>query len=292
MRYVWLIETDSLGRFDPNNPLAYNVVMNEFQRIFRSEVFKQYAAIVTVLALAAFWLASCSPSSGEKPLLGDGGGTPTLPLPDTETSTATATSTETPTATSAPTPTEIPFSPETWAGTDEKKMGFVANVKEWGVDPDSYTCGEGGKCFDLEGNVIFESGKYDLHFAQRALASSGVLGGPQVAPGAGGRIKSTDVNKLNIESGLAYEVLENDLMENSDIQLIPDGKIAVFNYMLLDPNSNLWGYVVGYKDQNSPVDEKSYKYLAFIKNDGKTVDWIQIKPSSSADIINYWASQG
>ena len=99
MRYVRLIETDSLGRFDPNNPLAYNVVMNEIPSKFRSEKFIKYAAMVIVLALTAYWLASCSP------LVGDGGRTPTMPLPNTETLTATATATPTETPTPSPTAT-------------------------------------------------------------------------------------------------------------------------------------------------------------------------------------------
>ena len=282
MRYVWLIETDSLGRFDPNNPLAYNVVMNEFQRIFRSEVFKQYAAIVTVLAVAAFWLASCSPSSGEKPSVGDGGGTPTLPLPNTETPTATPTSTETPTATITPTPTEIPFSPETWAGTDAGRIEFNKNMTEWGVDPASYTCDEAGFCKDAAGVEFFDAatGNYEFNWLIPALSKSGIVEKTKYKP-APNHLPNQNYPTQQMIMGYAVPLLRDYKLQMRKLGIdIFEGTKGGMNIIMINPDELEWGVATG--QLFAP-----WKYLVFRTNDNKIVG-IPIKPIATNEVLDYW----
>ena len=261
--------------------------MNEFQRIFRSEVFKQYAAIVTVLAVAAFWLASCSPFPGEKPSVGDGGGTPTLPLPDTETPTATATSTETPTATITPTPTEIPFSPETWAGTDANRIEFNKNMTEWKVDPASYTCDEAGICKDAAGVEFFNAttGNYEFNWLQPVLANSGILGGPQTAPDPNSGLRKNASNDLAMDYIVPLiHTFRTISVEKLGTDPLVDDKIGAIFPILLDTENNYWGVAAGYRVYGVP----QYKYLIYTNNLNE-VESIMINPVNNMQVLNYWA---
>ncbi len=64
------------------------------------------------------------------------------------------------------------FSLESWVGTDEVRMEFAANMKEWNVDPSTITCID-DMCYDKEGKLIFENGNYDLNFLQDVLVPAG-----------------------------------------------------------------------------------------------------------------------
>jgi hypothetical protein len=234
--------------------------MSEILHKFRSEVFK-HAAIVTVMALAAFWLASCSPFPGEKPSVGDGGGTPTLPLPNTETPTATATSTETPTATITPTPTEIPFSPETWAGTDQVRLDFLQNLKDWGVT--DFTCGDDGICRDAERKILFDNGRYDIFNVLSIFEKSTILKSANLKPKTGNvPINSLYASNEVLQHYLPIFALTRDeyTKKNDGVDVFTDPGLGFF---LINFDTLSWVIVAGEEMENP----KSQKYLV-----GETVD--------------------
>ena len=253
--------------------------MNEFQRIFRSEVFKQYAAIVTVMAFAAFWLASCSPS------VGDGGGTPTMPLPNTETPTATATSTETPTATIAPTPTEIPFSPETWAGTDAGRIEFNKNMTEWGVDPASYTCDEAGICKDAAGVEFFDAatGNYEFNWLIPALSKSGIVEKTKYKPAPNHLPNQNYPTQQMIMEYVVPLVRDFRLQMNKIGVDITEGTKGVMQIIMINPEELEWGVIAGpYKD-----GVEALKYF-IIRTSDNIIVGIPINAISADEVLGYW----
>ncbi len=190
--------------------------------------------------------------------------------------TLTATSTLAPTATSTITPIST-FNPETWAGTDAVRLGFVQNMNDWGIT--DFKCSADGICKDKAGNQIFDAktGTKNLDFLIENLPPEH-FEQTSYAPTNGER-KSAPLN-LGIYS---KEVLFDHKSELD--QLFPGGRSGISRLFLHDFGGGkyAWGYVLGGKDENG----KAISYLVF-NNEKQELVKHKIDYIHYMDVANYY----
>lgn len=97
----------------------------------------------------------------------------TSTLPPTNTPLPIPTETPAPTITPTSIPTLAAFSPETWAGTDQVRMDFLATIDALGYPKENITCDEKGVCFDLEGEQLGKDGVFNFAKAKAIAVEYG-----------------------------------------------------------------------------------------------------------------------
>ncbi len=197
----------------------------------------------------------------------------TVTLPS---ATLTATSTLALTATSTITP--IPtFNPETWAGTDTVRLGFVQNMRDWGII--DFTCGEDGICKDKAGNQIFDAktGIKNLEFLMDNLPPEKFEQSNYVP--TNGERKSAP---LNIGEYLRAVVFDH---QSELDQMFPGGRSGFTGLLIHDFGGGkyAWAFVGSGKNE----DGKAVSYLIY-NNEKQELVKHKIDYIHYMDVANYY----
>jgi len=178
------------------------------------------------------------------------------------------------------------LTPEQQAGVD----AATADVLEIGADPSLLTIahveGRGVVCTEKStGAEVCVDGKFEIHFAQEALANSGILKPTKYKPDPRGSFKNSPTD--NMRNGFGVPLLNNFRREikvvSGNDPMDANGKQSTFNMILCAPDTLSWCLVARADDK----DPKSDNYFIYDTIESG-VGWVLIQPVSPDEALNYW----